>query len=133
MRRFRLGRLIGKEDLERFSAIAKSVWALLIRGLVWELTNDGLAAVRGNLREHSPWLVSGLSETLLLLAMFGGEIKAVPTREVLRRGYRFITLERCRCSNVGTLSSSAEDTCRGSSREGLTTRWRIAFGGIMLP
>jgi hypothetical protein len=74
---FRLSKLITKEDLERFSAVAKSVLGAADPRFEMDPEERWLAAIRGKLREHSPWLVSGLSETLLLLAMFGREIKTV--------------------------------------------------------
>jgi hypothetical protein len=81
-----LAKLIGKEDLQSFSAIAKSVLGAADPRFSMGPDERWLAAIRGKLREHSPWLVSGLSETLLLLAMFGSEIKAVPNAKCYAEG-----------------------------------------------
>lgn len=78
---FRLAKLIAKDDLERFSAVAKSVLGAADPRFEMDPEERWLAAIRGKLRDHSPWLVAGLSETLLLLAMFGSQAKSVPNAQ----------------------------------------------------
>jgi hypothetical protein len=75
---FRLAKLITKDDLDRFSAVAMSVLGSADPRFEMDPDDRWLAPVRGKLRENSPWLLSGLSETLLLIAMWGRATKAVP-------------------------------------------------------
>jgi transcriptional regulator with XRE-family HTH domain len=85
---FRSAGLIGRSDLQRFVIVAKS--ALGAADPRFEVPPDErwLAGIRGQLPNYSPWLLAGLSETLLLLAMFGDRVATVsdaalvPTRVV---------------------------------------------------
>lgn len=75
---FRLAGLIGKQDLERFAAAAREVLGAADPRFDMDADERFFAGVRGKLPKYSPWLVSGITETLLLLAMFGGQVRAVP-------------------------------------------------------
>ena len=74
---FRLAKFISQSDLDRFATVAKSV--LGASDPRFEINPDErwLAGIRGQLPKHSPWLLAGLSETLLLLAMFPDRVNAV--------------------------------------------------------
>jgi transcriptional regulator with XRE-family HTH domain len=75
---FRIAGLIGKPDLERFAAAAREVLGAADPRFDLDADERFYAGVRGKLPKYSPWLVSGITETLLLLAMFGGQVRAVP-------------------------------------------------------
>jgi transcriptional regulator with XRE-family HTH domain len=75
---FRLSRLIGKPDLDRFAAVAKAALGAPDPRFELDPEERWLADFRGRLPEHSPWLLEGLTETLLLLAMFGQRLSSIP-------------------------------------------------------
>jgi transcriptional regulator with XRE-family HTH domain len=74
---FRLARLIGRSDLERFATIAQSVLGAADPRFEVSPDERWLAGIRGQLPKYSPWLSAGLTETLLLLAMFSDHVKTV--------------------------------------------------------
>jgi transcriptional regulator with XRE-family HTH domain len=74
---FRLAGLIGRQDLEGFSAAAREVLGAADPRFDMDADGRFFAGVRGKLPKYSPWLVSGITETLLLLAMFGGQVRVV--------------------------------------------------------
>jgi len=74
---FVLARLIGRSDLERFTAVAQSVLGAVDPRFEVSPDERWLAGIRGQLPNHSSWLSAGLTETLLLLAMFPDCAKAV--------------------------------------------------------
>lgn len=74
---FRLARLIVRSDLERFASIAQSILGSADPRFALAPKERWLAPVRGQLPSHSQWLSAGLTETLLLLAMFPECIKTV--------------------------------------------------------
>ena len=74
---FLLAKLITKDDLERFTVVAMSVLGSADPRFEMDPEDRWLAPVLGKLRENSPWLLSGLSDTLLLIAIWGTEIAAV--------------------------------------------------------
>lgn len=78
---FRLSRLIGRPDLERFVAAAKVVLGAADPRFELDPDERWLAGIRGHIPEHSPWLHGGLTETLLLLAMFGQSLHSVKDAE----------------------------------------------------
>lgn len=73
----RLAKFIAPSDLERFAEAGYSV--LTSADPRFEVSPDErwLAGIRGQLPMHSPWLSAGLTETLLLLAMFPEYVKTV--------------------------------------------------------
>lgn len=76
---FRLAHLLSKSELERFVGIAKQV--LGEKDPRFDMNSDDrwLANVRGQMPQYSSWLKSGVTETLLLLAIHGEQITAVPS------------------------------------------------------
>lgn len=76
---FRLAHLLSKSELERFVGVAKQV--LGEKDPQFEMDSDDrwFAGVRGQMPQYSSWLKSGVTETLLLLAMYGEQITAVPS------------------------------------------------------
>ena len=74
---FRLSKFIGKSELERFVVVAKSVLGAADPRFEIDPNERWLAGIRGRLPDHSPWLMEGLTDTLLLLAMFGDRATAV--------------------------------------------------------
>jgi transcriptional regulator with XRE-family HTH domain len=76
---FRLAYLLSKSELERFVGVAKQV--LGEKDPRFDMNSDDrwFAGVRGQMPQYSPWLKSGVTETLLLLAMYGERITAVPS------------------------------------------------------
>ena len=75
---FRLARLISKSDLERFVEAARAVLSDEDPRFEMDAGDRWLAGIRGQLPRYSSWLTSGITETLLLLAIFGNEVRAVP-------------------------------------------------------
>src|ERR1017187_1569178 len=78
---FRLAGLISRPHLEHFASAAKLVLGAADPRFELDPSERWLAAIRGKLPEHSPWLASGLTETLLLLSMYGNRIHAVPNAQ----------------------------------------------------
>ncbi|MFZ1010724.1 MAG: helix-turn-helix transcriptional regulator [Candidatus Sulfotelmatobacter sp.] len=74
---FRLAGFLSRPHLERFSSVAKLVLGAADPRFELDPSERWLAGIRGKLPEHSPWLASGLTETLLLLSMYGGRVHAV--------------------------------------------------------
>ena len=74
---FRLAGFISKRDLERFNTVAQTVLGAADPRFEMDSDERWLAGVRGQGPKYSPWLVSGITETLLLLAMYGNQIRAV--------------------------------------------------------
>jgi transcriptional regulator with XRE-family HTH domain len=75
---FRLAGLISQSDLERFASVAQSVLGAPDPRFDVNPAERWLAGIRGQLPKYSPWLLSGLTEALLLLSMYGDRIHAVP-------------------------------------------------------
>ena len=75
---FRLSHLLSKSELERFVGVAKQV--LGKKDPRFDMNSDDrwFASVRGQMPQYSSWLKSGVTETLLLLAIYGEQITAVP-------------------------------------------------------
>lgn len=78
---FRLAGLISKQDLETFVAAAREVLGSADPRFDMDSDERWYAGTRGQLPKYSPWLVSGMTETLLLLAMFGRQVRAVSGAE----------------------------------------------------
>ncbi len=78
---FRLAGLISRPHLEHFASAAKLVLGAADPRFELDPSERWLAALHGKLPEHSPWLASGLTETLLLLSMYGDRIRAVPNAQ----------------------------------------------------
>lgn len=78
---FRLGRFITKGDLDRFTELALSVLKTSDPRFAMNPDERWLAGIRQQLPLHSPWLIAGLTETLLLLAMFGKQVTTVNNAE----------------------------------------------------
>jgi len=74
---FRLSKFIGRSELDRFVSVAKSVLGAADPRFEIDPDERWLAGIRGRLPEHSPWLLEGLTDTLLLLAMFGRRVTSV--------------------------------------------------------
>ncbi len=74
---FRLGWLIARSDLERFARTAQSVLGAADPRFQLAADERWLAPIRGQVPNHSQWLNAGLTETLLLLAMFPQCIRTV--------------------------------------------------------
>ncbi|HUN86138.1 MAG TPA: helix-turn-helix domain-containing protein [Terracidiphilus sp.] len=75
---FRLAGLITKLDLETFAAASRTVLSAVDPRFDMDADDRFFAGVRGKLPKYSPWLISGITETLLLLAMFGDQIRVTP-------------------------------------------------------
>jgi transcriptional regulator with XRE-family HTH domain len=78
---FRLAGLLSRPHLERFASVAKLVLGAADPRFELDPSDRWLAGIRGKLPEHSPWLASGLTETLLLLSMYGDRVHAVPNAQ----------------------------------------------------
>lgn len=74
---FRLSKLVGRPDLDRFAAVAKAALGAADPRFELDPEERWLADIRGRIPEHSPWLLAGLTETLLLLAMFGQRLSSI--------------------------------------------------------
>lgn len=74
---FRLARLIVRSDLDRFASLAQAILGSADPRFVLAPEERWLAPVKGQVPDHSPWLSAGLTETLLLLAMFPERIKTI--------------------------------------------------------
>jgi transcriptional regulator with XRE-family HTH domain len=76
---FRLAHLLSKSELERFVGVAKQV--LGEKDPRFEMKSDDrwYAGIRDQMPQYSSWLKSGVTETLLLLAIYGEQISAVPS------------------------------------------------------
>lgn len=75
---FRLANLITKQDLETFAPAVRQVLSAVDPRFELDAEGRFFAGVRGKLPKYSPWLISGITETLLLLAMFGDQLRATP-------------------------------------------------------
>ena len=75
---FRLAGLITRADLETFVAATRVVLSAVDPRFDMDADGRFFAGVRGKLPKYSPWLISGITETLLLLAMFGNQIRVTP-------------------------------------------------------
>ena len=75
---FRLAGLISRSDLERFVSVARSVLGAPDPRFEVNPEDRWLAGIRGQIPKYSSWLLSGLTEALLLLSMFGDRIHSVP-------------------------------------------------------
>ena len=76
---FRLAHLLGKSDLERFVDVAKQVLGEKDPRFDMDSDERWFAGIRGRIPQYSSWLKSGITETLLLLAMYGEQVTAVPS------------------------------------------------------
>ncbi len=76
---FRLAHLLSKSELERFVDVAKQVLGEKDPRFDMDSEERWYAGGRGRVPQYSSWLKSGLTETLLLLAMYGEQITAVPS------------------------------------------------------
>jgi len=76
---FRLARFLGKTDLERFVSVSKQVLGEKDPRFDMASEERWFAGVRGHMPQYSSWLKSGITETLLLLAMYGDQVKSVPS------------------------------------------------------
>jgi len=74
---FRLAGMITRSDLEHFVSVVESVLGSVDPRFEMEPNERWLAGVRGAVPKHSAWLSEGVSETLLLLAMFGSRVISV--------------------------------------------------------
>jgi transcriptional regulator with XRE-family HTH domain len=76
---FRLAHLLGKSDLERFVDVAKQVLGEKDPRFDMDSDERWFAGIRGQIPQSSSWLKSGITETVLLLAMYGEKVTAVPS------------------------------------------------------
>jgi transcriptional regulator with XRE-family HTH domain len=76
---FRLARFLGKTDLERFVEVSKQVLGEKDPRFDMASEERWFAGVRGKAPEYSSWLKSGITETLLLLSMYGDQVASVPS------------------------------------------------------
>ena len=76
---FRLAHLLSKSELERFVDAARQVLGEKDPRFNMESGERWFAGIRGRIPQYSSWLKSGITETLLLLAMYGKQITAVPS------------------------------------------------------
>lgn len=74
---FRLAHLLSKSELERFVVVAKQVLGETDPRFDMDSGERWFAGIRGRVPKYSSWLKSGITETLLLLAMYGEQVKAV--------------------------------------------------------
>jgi transcriptional regulator with XRE-family HTH domain len=74
---FRLAHLLSKTELERFVSIAKQVVGETDPRFDMDSGERWFAGIRGRVPKYSSWLKSGISETLLLLAMYGEQVQTV--------------------------------------------------------
>lgn len=123
---FRLARLIGQSSLDRFAAVAQSVLGAVDPRFEVSPEERWLAGIRGQLPKHSSWLSAGLTETLLLLAMFPNRVKTVdnaaqyPSRIV---GNLLLDADAQRWYSISdqlrTLAEAAPDTFLGAVEKSL--------------
>ena len=73
----RLAPFISASDLDRFAAAAREVLAELDPRFDLEPEKRWIAGLNKQLPKHSELLLSGLSETLLLLALYGDQVQSV--------------------------------------------------------
>ena len=76
---FRLARFLGKTDLERFVSVSKQVLGEKDPRFDMASEERWFAGARGHMPQYSSWLKSGITETLLLLAMYGDQVTSVPS------------------------------------------------------
>ena len=76
---FRLAQLLSRRELDRFVEVAKEVLGEIDPRFEMNSDERWFAGVRGRLPKYSSWLKSGVTETLLLLAMYGDRLTAVPS------------------------------------------------------
>ncbi|WP_263350006.1 helix-turn-helix domain-containing protein [Acidicapsa acidisoli] len=79
---FRLAHLLSKSELERFVDVAKQVLGETDPRFDMDSGERWFADIRGRTPKYSSWLKSGITETLLLLAMYGEQVTAVPSANV---------------------------------------------------
>ncbi len=83
---FRLAGFISRPHLEHFASAAKLALGAADPRFELDPSERWLAGIRGQIPEHSRWLASGLTETLLLLSMYGNRIHAVPNAQQFASG-----------------------------------------------
>lgn len=79
---FRLAPCISAADLKRFSDTAKDVFCTPDPRYSLDPDKRWLAGVHGQLPRHSPYLRTGLGETLLVLALFGEKARVAGSKRV---------------------------------------------------
>jgi transcriptional regulator with XRE-family HTH domain len=76
---FRLAHLLSRRGLDRFVDVAKEVLGETDPRFDMSSDERWFAGIRGRLPKYSSWLKSGVTETLLLLAMYGERLTAIPS------------------------------------------------------
>ena len=76
---FRLAHLLSRRELDRFVEVAKEVLGETDPRFDMNSDERWFAGMRGRLPKYSPWLKSGVTETLLLLATYGERLTTVPS------------------------------------------------------
>lgn len=79
---FRLAHLLSKSELERFVAVAKQVLGEADPRFDMDSGERWFAGIRDRVPKYSSWLKSGITETLLLLAIYGEQVTAIPSANV---------------------------------------------------
>jgi transcriptional regulator with XRE-family HTH domain len=76
---FRLVHLVSQSELDHFVEVAKEMLGETDPRFEMDSRERWYAGVRGKFPQYSAWLKSGITETLLLLSMYGAQLPAVPS------------------------------------------------------
>jgi transcriptional regulator with XRE-family HTH domain len=76
---FRVAHLVSQSELNHFVEVAKEMLGETDPRFEMESSERWFAGIRGRIPKYSAWLKSGITETLLLLSMYGAQLPAVPS------------------------------------------------------
>jgi transcriptional regulator with XRE-family HTH domain len=76
---FRVAHLVSQSELNHFVEVAKEMLGEIDPRFEMDPSERWYAGVRGRIPQYSAWLKSGITETLLLLSMYGAQLSAVPS------------------------------------------------------
>jgi transcriptional regulator with XRE-family HTH domain len=76
---FRLVHLVSRSELDHFVEVAKEMLRETDPRFEMDSSERWYAGIRGKIPQYSAWLKSGITETLLLLSMYGAQLPAVPS------------------------------------------------------
>lgn len=76
---FRLVYLVSQSELDHFVQVAQEMLVETDPRFEMDSSERWYAGVRGKTPQYSTWLRSGITETLLLLSMYGAQLPAVPS------------------------------------------------------
>jgi hypothetical protein len=76
---FRVSHLVSQSELNHFVQVAKEMLGEIDPRFEMDPSERWYAGVRGRIPQYSAWLKSGITETLLLLSMYGAQLSVVPS------------------------------------------------------